>query len=418
MHIWIANHYAVPPNIGGITRHYELACEWTNEEQTEVTLWLSSFNHSRRRAIDEESKRELKPVPGLHLRWIWSFPHSENDIRRVLNMLSFAFLFLLKGLFRRRPDVLFASTPHLLTPLSGWILSKVKRCPFVLEVRDLWPDTLVKMGGLKNPLMIKVLSGLERFLYKKANKIVVLTEYQRKFIQSKGIDAAKISLIPNGIVKGSWKPDSMKRKTCRRRMGIAPHQFLTLYAGAHGPANALEYVVRAGEYLPDHYAIVLIGDGPEKNRLQKIKKERGLHNVHFYAPVSKDEIYNYIDAADCGVISLADNEIFRGARPNKLFDYMYVGKPIITTVDGEVREIVEGNRLGLFSGAESAQGLAEAIVRIRSFSVHEKEQIANRGRWYIEQYGDRQKLAAHLYRELESLLCNGIRKINEVKRSG
>ncbi|PTX62552.1 glycosyltransferase involved in cell wall biosynthesis [Melghirimyces profundicolus] len=418
MRIWLANHYAVPPNLGGITRHYELAREWVDEEGAEVTLWLSSFNHSRRRFIDQETKRELDRVPGLHLRWLWSFPHTRNDFRRVLNMLSFAFLFFLSGLFRSRPDVLFASSPHLLTPFAGWLLSRIKRCPFVLEVRDLWPDTLVKMDGLKNPRVIKALTWLESFLYRKADKIVVLTEYQRKFIVAKGIEPEKVSLIPNGIVVGSWKPDPRKKSEYRRRMGVAPYQFVALYAGAHGPANALEYVVRAGEHLPDGYAIVLIGDGPEKERLREIKARRSLHNVHLLDPVPKGEVYHFIHAADCGVISLADNEIFRGARPNKLFDYMFVGKPIITTVDGEVRDIVEENGVGLFSGAEDPRGLAEAMKKLRHMTEEERRRVTERGRDYIERFGDRRKLAHLLYGELKSLVRTGWKAMKEAKRSG
>lgn len=417
MRIWIANHYAAPPHLGGITRHYELAREWATEEQAEVTLWLSSFNHVRRRLI-REAERGSADNPGLRLRWLWSFPHTRNDFRRVLNMVSFSCLFLLAGCFRRRPDLLYASSPHLLTPLAGWLLSKVKRCPFVLEVRDLWPDTLIQMKGLKNSAVIKALTRLESFLYRRADKIVVLTEYQRKFIASKGIDPHKISLIPNGIVPGSWHPRESEKRSYRRRMGVDPYRFVALYAGAHGPANALEHVVRAAVHLPAECAIVLIGDGPEKGRLRHLKKELGLHHVHLLDPVPKEEIYHYIDAADCGIISLADHEIFRGARPNKLFDYLYVGKPVITTVDGEIRWILEENGVGLFSGAENPQGLAEAIKKLMNLSQQERDRIAKNGQRYIERFGNRRELARKLFRELATLLHSEIKQMEEVNRSG
>ncbi|MFD1427271.1 glycosyltransferase involved in cell wall biosynthesis [Kroppenstedtia sanguinis] len=417
MRIWIANHYAAPPHLGGITRHYELAQEWAAEEQAEVTLWLSSFNHTRRRRI-RRAERDSVKTPGFRLRWLWSFPHTRNDFRRVLNMISFSFLFVLVGCFRRRPDLLLASSPHLLTPLAGWVLSKVKRCPFVLEVRDLWPDTLIQMNGLRNPLVIKALTRLESFLYRRADQIIVLTEYQRKFIAAKGIPSHKISLIPNGIVQGSWHPRKSEKREYRRRMGVESYRFVALYAGAHGPANALEHVVQAALDLPTGCAIVLIGDGPEKERLRQLKRERGLDHVYLLDPVPKEEIYHYIDAADCGVISLADHEIFRGARPNKLFDYLYVGKPVITTVDGEVRQIVEENGVGLFSGAENSRGLAEAIEKLMTLSPEERERIAEQGQRYIERFGDRRKLAKKLLREMKSLLYPGAKPIEEINRSG
>jgi glycosyltransferase involved in cell wall biosynthesis len=335
---------------------------------------------------------------------LWSFPHKTNDVRRILNMGSFAALFFLAGLFKRRPNVIVASSPHLFTAFSGWMLSKVKRVPFVLEVRDLWPDSLIKMGGLKNPRVVRLLTWMESFLYRHADLIVVLTEHQRKFIADKGIDPAKIELIPNGIVVGSWEPDPSRRNEIRKKMGVPEDHFVAIYSGAHGPANALEYVVKAGRHLEPGISIVLIGDGPEKEKLKRIKEEEQLDNVHLLDPVPKSEIFDYIAAADCGIISLADNDIFRGARPNKLFDYTFVGKPIVTTVDGEVREIVEKNEVGLFSGAEDPEGLAKALAQVRGFSREKLAQIAENGRCYIDREGDRRKLAKQFYRRLSALV--------------
>lgn len=404
LRIWLANHYAVPPNIAGITRHYELAREWATEEKAEVTLFLSKFVHPRRTFVTEEEKRELEKVESLYLQWLWSFPHKVNDFRRIINMGSFALVFFLAGLFKRKPDVLVASSPHLFTAFAGWMLARLKGCPFVLEVRDLWPDSLIKMGGLKNPLVVKILTWMESFLYRHADKIIVLTEHQRKFIHSKGIDENKIELIPNGIVVGSWKPDPSKRAEFRRKMGISADEFVAIYTGAHGPANALEYVVKAGRYLSPGVSIVLIGDGPEKEKLLKIKQEEGLENVHLLDPVPKSQIFDYTYAADCGIISLADNEVFRGARPNKLFDYTFIGLPIVTTVDGEVREIVEKNGVGVFAGAENPEGLARAIDQIRQLTEAQREQIRSNGREYINREGDRKKLAHQFYKILQSLV--------------
>ncbi len=406
MRIWLANHYAVPPNIAGITRHYELAREWAVEEKAEVTLFLSKFVHPRRTFITEDEKNSLEKIKGLKLEWLWSFPHKTNDVRRIINMGSFAAVFFLAGLFKKRPDVLIASSPHLFTAFAGWMLAKIKGCPFVFEVRDLWPDSLIKMGGLNNKHVIRLLTWMESFLYKNADKIIVLTEHQRRFIAAKGIPESKIDLIPNGIVVGSWKPDPSKRAEFRRKMGVPENEFVAIYTGAHGPANALEYVVKAGRYLKPGISIVLIGDGPEKEKLLKIKQEEGLDNVLLLDPVPKSEIFDYTQAADCGIISLADNEVFRGARPNKLFDYTFVGLPIVTTVDGEVREIVEKNQVGVFAGAEDPEGLARAIDSVRSYSAEQLEKIKAKGREYIDREGDRKKLA-HRFHQILRGLVNG-----------
>ncbi|TCS95653.1 glycosyltransferase family 4 protein [Hazenella coriacea] len=403
MRIWLANHYAVPPNIAGITRHYELAKEWVTEEDAEVTLFLSKFVHPRRTFITEEELRELEDVEGLDLNWLWSFPHQSNDFKRIINMGSFAVTFFLDGLFKKKPDVLIASSPHLFTAFAGWMLSKLKGVPFVFEVRDLWPDSLIKMGGLNNGEVVRLLLWMESFLYQQADQIIVLTEHQRKFIADKGIPISKIELIPNGIVMDSWRPDPAKRAEYRRKMGVTEEQFVAIYTGAHGPANALEYVVKAGRHLDPRMAIVLIGDGPEKEKLLKIKREEGLDNVHLLDPVPKAEIFDYTQAADCGIISLADNEVFRGARPNKLFDYTFIGLPIVTTVDGEVREIVENNKVGVFAGAENPEGLAKALAEIRQYSPEKLVEIQKNGLDYIDREGDRKKLAHRFFQILSNL---------------
>jgi glycosyltransferase involved in cell wall biosynthesis len=403
--IWLANHYAVPPNIAGITRHFELAREWAKEEDAEVTLFLSKFVHPRRTFITAEEKAQIEQVDGLNLAWLWSFPHKVNDFRRIINMISFAFVFFFATLFRRKPDVFIASSPHLFLAYAGLLVARIKRIPFVFEVRDLWPDSLVKMGGVKKGSVLNALTWMESQLYKKSDQIIVLTEHQRQYISEKGIPLEKIDLIPNGVVVGSWQADEQKRAEYREKLGVPQDDFVAIYTGAHGPANALEYVVQAGQYLPEKgYSIVLIGDGPDKERLQKQVAELGLKNVHLLDPVPKAEIFDYTNAADFGIISLADNEVFRGARPNKLFDYTFLGKPIITTVDGEVRQIVEQNRVGVFSGAENPKGLAEAIMQMSQYTPDRLTEIKANGREFIDREGDRQKLAKKFFGILKELV--------------
>jgi glycosyltransferase involved in cell wall biosynthesis len=405
LRIWLVNHYAVPPNIAGITRHFELAKEWAGEEDTQVTIWASSFTHPRRQFISKEEKDAIDLADGMDVKWIWSFPHKKNDFKRIINMLSFCILFFFKALFAKRPDVIVASSPHIFTGFFAWMVAAIRGIPLVFEVRDLWPDTLIKMGGLKNPTAVRFLTWMENLLYRKAERIIVLTEYQRKFIINRGFPAEKIRLIPNGVVVKSWSPNPAERDTYKRKMGIPVDDFIAIYTGAHGPANALHHVVKAGKYLDDKKThIVLIGDGPEKEKLIKLKQEKGIENVHFLDPVPKSEIFNYTYAADCGIISLSDNEIFRGARPNKLFDYSFVGKPIITMVDGELREIVEENDLGIFSEPENPKALAESIKKVKKFSAEKLKQIAKNGRDYIDREGDRKKLAHKYHGILKEML--------------
>lgn len=405
MRIWLANHYAVPTNIAGITRHYELAYEWATKNKADVVVWNSNFLHPRRTYITPEEKQGFDKPDNLEMTWLWSFPHQKNDVRRMLNMATFTVNFFFKALFRKKPDIFIGSSPHIFTPFAACILAKFKQIPFIVEIRDLWPDSLTETGELTNPLLVKMLTWMESFLYRHSDKIVVLTEYQRRFIhEKKGIPLEKIDLIPNGIVVGSWKKDPARRAEYRRKMGIPEDHFIAIYTGAHGPVNALHHVVKAARYLPKDVSIVFIGDGPEKENLMNLKKEESLENVYFLDPVPKSEIFHYTEAADCGIISLSDNFVFRGARPNKLFDYAFVGKPIITSVDGEVREIVEKNELGFFAGTENPKGIADAILRARQLQPEQLEKIAENGLNYVEREGNRQKLAQKYYEMMEKLI--------------
>lgn len=405
MRIWLINQHAVPTNIPGITRHYELAQEWGKVQDVEVILWLTTFLHSLHRFIKKEEKESIPNTPTLKFKWLWSFPYVGNDVRRIINMISFAANLLIQGIFAPRPDVIVASTPPLFVPWVGWFLSRIKGCPFVLEVRDLWPDSLVKVGGMNNRFILTLLTRLESFLYRKADRIIVLTEHQSKFIQNKGIKSTKIDLIPNGVVTGSWQPKPEKRQEFRRRLGIPANKYLAIYTGAHGPSNGLQYVVLSGKYLTPDISIILIGDGPEKKNLIKLRDDNNITNVYFKDPVPKDKILDYTFAADCGIISLLNNDVFRGARPNKLFDYTFVGIPIITTVDGEVRFIVEDHDLGIFAGVENPKSLALALKEAKEFSLAKLSKIRENGRDYINLYGNRGKLAKKYLKILKSVIC-------------
>ncbi len=401
--IWLVNQYAAPPNIPGLTRHFELCREWAREQKAKVTLFTSKFTHPRRVFLSEEEKAQVEKVENMKIKWFWSYPHQKNDFRRILNMMSFTTSFFFNALFSRKPDVFVASSPQLFQAYAGLLVARLRRIPFVFEVRDLWPDSLVKMGGLGDGKVLKMMTWMEKELYEKADKIIVLAEYQRTFISKMGIPLEKIELIPNGVVVGSYNPKPDNKEEYRKKMGIAEDEFLAIYTGAHGPANDLDTVVRAGQYLSKGVSIVCIGEGPEKERLLKLKAELGIDNVHMLDPIPKTEIFNYTDAADVGIICLTDNEVFRGARPNKLFDYTFLGKPIVTTVDGEVRHIIEDNKVGIFSGAENPEGLARAIEEVRTYSAERLAEIKKNGHEFIDREGNRQKSAKKYYGILEEL---------------
>ncbi len=396
--IWVVNQYAVPTSLPGITRHFELFNEILKTSSVDVTFWLSSFNYSLRRFLSKTKKREIENEnPGIKLRWGWAFPHQRNNWKRIVNMLSFAIGFFFKSFFSKKPDIIFASSPQIFVAFSALLISKIFKIRFVLEIRDLWPESLVVMKGNNDGIILKILYKLEKALYRGASHIIVLAEHQRKHIIDKGINPRHITLIPNGIIVDEFvRPTREDIRERKEKLGLPSDSFVAIYTGAHGTANSLDQLVFAGQYLAKDEYIVLIGDGPEKDRLVALKGSKSIDQVLFFDPLPKTEILKYTAIADCGIISLSDNIVFRGARPNKLFDYMALGIPIISTIGGEVEHILETNNVGKCVQSNNYQMLANAIQEVRLLSKERKEEIKNNGWSYILSEGNRTEAARKL----------------------
>ncbi|MFC3197092.1 glycosyltransferase family 4 protein [Parapedobacter deserti] len=398
MKIWVINQYAVPTSLPGITRHFELIDEWVNSQSLDVIIWLSSFNYSLRRYLSKDERTQIdRNHPEITIKWCWAFPHKKNNWKRVVNMLSFSIIFSLKALFKKKPDVIIASSPQIFVTYVALLIAKLFKVPFVLEVRDLWPESLIAMNKRKQGSMAKFLFNIEASLYNNAEHIIVLTQYQKDYISKKGISSNKIDLIPNGVVVE--KQIEITKETIdevRRKIGVSKEAYVAIYTGAHGNANALESVVRAAKFLGKDEYIVLIGDGPDKPNLLKIKEKDDLQQVIFLEPVPKTEIIKYTAAADCGIISLENNDVFKGARPNKLFDYMSLGKPVLSTIGGEIGFILSTNKVGWVVPDNVAPdvGLARLIQSTRRMPALEKEKIRENGEVYIKNEGNRRKSAS------------------------
>ncbi|GAW93292.1 glycosyltransferase family 4 protein [Calderihabitans maritimus] len=400
MDIWIINHYAVPPQVSGGTRHYdfgtELACRGHR-----VVLWLSTFNHHQRRFLSpaERQRAEEKSPPNLELKWIWSYPHRGNDWRRVLNMFTFSLLLLWHGMFRRKPDVILASSPHLLAPIAGWVLSLLGPSRFILEVRDLWPDALVAMG-LRNRPAIWLMRKMELFLYYRSQKIIVLSEGIRERLIARGISPDRVILIPNGVYLERYRI-LHSPETVRHTFGFNG-RFVCLYAGAIGPINGLEVVIKAAWLLresPD-FLFVLAGDGPERKRLEKMACEYSLANVKFLGSLSKEVLPSLLNAADVLLACSAPVELFRMVRPNKLFDYLAVGRPIVSNIDGETRKIIEDTGVGRHVRKDDPQAMVEGILYYYRHP-EEYERVRENAWKFLRDHGDRRQHALLL----EKVLC-------------
>jgi glycosyltransferase involved in cell wall biosynthesis len=379
--IWIINQFANTPQLPGHTRQYELG-KFLSEKEYLVTVFSSDYNLTKREYL------KLKPSQlWLHetfdnLQWYWLYvtPYKTNNWRRYLNMVSFCISLVCIGLFKPKPDLIIGSSPQILSALTAWILAKVKGAKFYFEVRDLWPQVFIDVGGKSpNSPIVKIIGKIERWLYEHSDRVIVLSKGSIEYVQKRG--ATQVSWLPNGPDLEDFLLE-ISPKEAKLNYKIPTDRFCLMYTGAHGDANALETVVEAAKILdakhPNTFLIFLVGDGPEKKQL--IDLAANTHSLEFRDPIPKHDIPKLLQAADGLIITLKDVPLFRyGVSPNKLYDYYAAGKPVIVSVGGSVNQEVEENSVGFTANPEDSQGLAESIIKLWSLPTSEREEMGKRG---------------------------------------
>lgn len=396
--LWI-NHFALPLGEGGGTRHFEVGRE-LGRRNWSVTVAAADFHYISRKYIrrPNAATRDVvsEPLEGVEFRWFWSAPYERNDWRRGWNWISFSRSLLDGTRQAHRPDVVIGSSPHLFAALAGERLARRWRVPFVLEVRDLWPESMVAAGGRKGPAYY-AFERIAHYLYRRAERIVCLARGTMTHLERLGVESGKLVYVPNGV-----DPDAFE--------GIErpPRDTFTLvYAGAHGPANGLDVVLDAAVLLRDdpRFRFLLIGDGPAKEELVRGARERGLGNVEFRDPVPKLRMPEVFAEADAGLMVLRDTPLFAyGVSPNKLFDYFGAGLPVVCNVPGEVASMVEAARGGELARPGCAESLAAAVRRLWERGAEERKEIGRSARDWVTREHGRTVLAERLDGALRELL--------------
>lgn len=394
MNVWIVNQYAIPPTQPGITRHFSFAAA-LKERGHDPTLIASSFDHVTRKEtrLNPGELSRIETIEGVRFLWLRTPYYEGNTTRRVWNMAIFAWRLWRRCGMRELapPDVVVGSSPHLFGAFAAWRVARAFGVPFVLEVRDPWPEGLVELGNVRaDHPVIRVLAWIERTLYRNAARIIALWPRLPPYIAARGGHPDKIEWIPNGVALEEIRPEPAR----------APRGSLTvMYLGAHGLANALHTVVDAAVLLQaegyaDEVRFRFVGDGPMKPDLIRQAQRAGLDGmVRFEAPVPKRSVNDVIAQADVFVLPLHQSGIFRwGMSPNKLFDYMAAARPVVIAVNASSNPVVEA-RAGLTVAAEDATAMAEAIKTVVALSPEERWEMGLRGRRYVEAHHDMARLA-------------------------
>jgi glycosyltransferase involved in cell wall biosynthesis len=321
-------------------------------------------------------------------------------------MISSFFL----GLKVKKVDLIWGTSPPIFQGWTAWMLARLKRVPFLFEVRDLWPEFAIAVGVLRNPTLIKMSLWLEKFLYRHADRVIVNSPGFIEHVKSRGADS--VELIPNGADPAMFaESDSGQAFREQHRL---EGSFVVLYAGAHGMSNDLGVVLEAAKSLESKpgIKIVFLGDGKEKPNLQAQAEMMQLENVLFLPPVPKSEVPAALAGVDACIAILKPLEAYKTTYPNKVFDYMAAARPVVLVIDGVIREVVESAGCGIFVPPGDPIKLAEAITILANGRDRSRE-MGLAGRRYLEQKFNRTAIAGKLLLLMEEMLTENPAKGNQ-----
>jgi putative colanic acid biosynthesis glycosyltransferase WcaI len=405
-----------PPEVGAAqTRTHELALRLSNTGY-EVSV-LTAFPSYPSGIVPPEWRGKFfwkGSDEGLSIHRVWSFTAPGGRfIVRLLNNLTFAFFATLIGLWLPRPDVIVVESHPLFNGVAAIVLSGLKGVPFVLNVSDLWPESAVQIGALKNPALIWLGEKLEQLLYRRAATILAMTGGIWNKIRRDGFDA-KTLLFRNAVDCEIFRP-GVDGAGMRAQLGVAPDAFMVLYAGTFGMFNdtksILETAARFKSEGNERVQFVFAGDGNERRKLQAFAAENGLSNVRFVGSFPKAAIPALLSAADCVVIALKSLEFLNGTLPRKMFEAMSCAKPVVLAAAGEAEEVVRNAEGGIVVPPENTALIHDAVMSLLT-NPEQASAMGQKGRLYVQEHFSQDKRAHELSGRLQLLFCapNGITK--------
>lgn len=400
MNVWWIHSAALPPTEAGGTRHYSFARELI-EQGHDVAVVTASFHYVRREELRLEPGEDyrLEIVERVPFLWIRTPPYQHRKIRRVWSWFVFAAR-LWKGTGLEalaQPDLIIGSSPYPFAALAAESIARRYGVPFILEIRDLWPETVIRLGEVSrwHPFIL-ALELIERHLYRTAEHIITVLPRGKDYMVTKGAHRERVSWIPNAVDL---------RMVPEPRPASEEGALTIMYAGSHGASNCLDLLLDAAVILQDdgwndRVRFHLVGHGPAKPQLVARVERDGLENVRFSDAVPKKQVYDVLSTADAFVLLLADSPLYQwGASPQKLFDYMAAGRPILLGSSSSWNPVGEAG-CGVTFSPEDPPAVARAAKKLASLSPKERSSMGERARRYVQEHHDLSVLA----RRLEALL--------------
>lgn len=392
-----------PPEVNApATRTLEHCKEWVKAGH-EVTVITCHPNYPIGKVYSGYKNRwkSVEEVEGIKVIRVWTYIASNKGFaKRILDYISFSITSFFAGLFLKC-DIIVATSPQFFTALSGRTLHFFKRKPWIMEVRDLWPDSIKSVGAMKDGIVLRYFSKEEMWCYRSAKQIVVVTDTFKEVISGRGISASKISVIKNGANLNLFTPRE-KPAHLVEKYGMAGKTVLG-YVGTIGMAHKIDFLIDCVKELPE-CVLMIMGDGAEKEAMiEKVKKEN-VTNVVFIDSVSKEQVPDYVALQDLALVNLRRDPLFTTVIPSKIFETSAMHIPIMLGVDGEARKLVEQYGAGLYYEPENKASFLEKLNII--LSSKQKYEECQAGCDKLAKAFDRKKLA----QEMLEIICETANK--------
>lgn len=396
---FLCQHF--PPETGAPQiRIYEVSQELIKQGH-EVQV-LTAFPHHPHGVIPEEYQgkfsmyEEIDGIP-VYRSWIMPSPKGSSMIKRLLSYFSFTISSFYSLLKSQKTDVIICTSPPLFLGITGWIGSLFKRAKFVFNVADIWPESAVELGLVTNKSFIRLAEILEGFLYRRSWKIATATNGIGDYIVNKGKQRKDVFLLPNGVNTKKFQPVP-KNDEFAKKLGLTDKSVFT-YAGTMGHAQGLDSVLHAAAIVQTknpNVQFLFVGDGQEKDNLISLTEELNLSNVTFYNSVPVSEMPKVFSISDFSIVSLKKLDLFKGARPSKIFPALATGTPVLYCGEGESVELIEAHNAGRIAEPENVEDIAQGVLELSSLSQVEKETYARNGRKLAEEIFSWEKITEDL----------------------
>ena len=422
MRILFLSHYFPPEVNAPASRTFEHCRAWARSGH-EVSVATNVPNHPAGRIYPgyRNALAQSERVSDISVYRLRTFLAANSGIvRRSFSYFFYMVMTILAAPFLPKVDVVVSTSPQFFCGLAGYFVSRIKRVPWVLEIRDLWPESIMAVGAVHRSLTLRWLVWLANFAYRKADRVLCVTDSFKTAIIAEGIPAAKIEVIKNGVDLEFFSPERSLGPEATHIPGLDNTQgkFVVSYVGTHGMAHGLETVLSAAELLRDlpDVLFLLVGDGAERDHLVRQRDIMRLDNVILLEQQPKTRMPAIWAVTDVSLVLLRDKPLFRTVIPSKIFESMAMMKPVILGVRGESEALLEESGAGICVQPESAVQLARAVRRLYA-SPDERRAMGQAGRHFVQAHFDRQVLAAR-YLELLKTVVAERRMQRESAQSG